>query len=59
MYKLLTSTADDYESGFIRNQGNRDCQHKDDQAAAEQGHMFMMVKMSDLFGLILKRLCMG
>ena len=24
MYKLLTSTVNEYESGFVRNQGNRD-----------------------------------
>ena len=24
MYKLLISTDDEYESGFVRNQGNRD-----------------------------------
>ena len=24
IYKLLTSTDDEYESGFVRNQGNRD-----------------------------------
>ena len=29
MYKLLTSIGDDYESGFVRNQGNRDSQLKD------------------------------
>ena len=28
MYKLLTSTDDEYESGFVRNQGNRDSQLK-------------------------------
>ena len=28
MYKLLTSTDDGYESGFVRNQGNRDSQLK-------------------------------
>ena len=26
MYKMLTSTGDEYESGFVRNQGNRDSQ---------------------------------
>ena len=49
-YKLLTSTCDEYESGFVRNQGNRDSQLKGDHDAAERGHMYMMVKMSDLFG---------
>ena len=39
MYKLLTSTVDEYESGFVRNRSNRDSQH-------------MMVKMSDLFGFV-------
>ena len=33
MYKLLTSTVDEYESGFVRNQGNRDCQLKSDHIA--------------------------
>ena len=50
MYKLLTSTDDEYESGFVRNQGNRDSQIKGDQIAAERGHMYLMIKMSDLFG---------
>ena len=52
MYKLLTSTNDEYESGFVRNQGNRDSQLKGDHAATERGHMYMMVKMSDLFGFV-------
>ena len=51
MYKLLTSTDDD-ESGFVRNQGNRDSQLKGDHIAAQQGHMYMMIKMSDLFGFV-------
>ena len=37
MYKLLTSTYDEYESGFVRNQGNRDNQLKSGQIAAERG----------------------
>ena len=49
MYKLLTSTNDEYESGFVRNQGNRDNQLKGDHIAAERGHMYMMIKMRDLF----------
>ena len=52
MYKLLTSTDDDHESGFVRNQGNRDSQFKGDHIAAERGHMYMMIKMSDLFGFV-------
>ena len=52
MYKLLTSTDDEYESGFVRSQGNRDSQLKGDHIAAQRGHMYMMIKMSDLFGLI-------
>ena len=43
MYKLLTSTDDEYESGFVRNPGNRDSQLKVDHAAAQIGHMYMMV----------------
>ena len=52
MYKLLTSTDDEYESGFVRNQGNRDSQLKVEHIAVERGHMYMMVKMSDLFGFV-------
>ena len=52
MYKLLTSTDDEYESGFVRSQGNRDNQLKGDHIAAERGHIFMMIKMSDLFGFV-------
>ena len=52
MYRLLTSTDDEYESGFVRNQGYRDSQIKGDHAAAERGHMNMMVKMIDLFGFV-------
>ena len=52
MHKLLTSTDDEYESGFVRNQGNRDSQLKGDHIAAERGHMYMMIKMSDLFGFV-------
>ena len=52
MYKLLTSTGDDYESGFVRNQVNRDNQLKGDHIAAKRGHMYMMIKMSDLFGFV-------
>ena len=50
MYKLLNSTGDEYESGFVRNQGNRDSQLKGDHIAAQRGHTYMMIKMSDLFG---------
>ena len=52
MYKLLTRTDDEYESGFVRNQGNRDSQLKGDHIAAERGHTYMMIKMSDLFGFV-------
>ena len=52
IYKLLTSTDDVYESGFVRNHDNRDSQPKGDHIAAEEGHMYMMVKMSDLFGFV-------
>ena len=52
MYKLLTSTDDEYESGFVRSRGNRDSQLKVGHAAAQIGHMYMMIKMSDLFGCV-------
>ena len=61
MYKLLISTDDEYEIGFVRNQGSRDSQLKVDLAAVERGHMYMMVKMSDLFGFVndLKKIIYG
>ena len=40
MYKLLTSTDDECESDFVRNQGNGDSQLKGDHAAAQIGHMY-------------------
>ena len=52
MYKLLTRTDDEYESGFVRNQGNSDIQLKGDHISAQRGHMYMMIKMSDLFGFV-------
>ena len=60
MYKL-TSTDDVNESGFVRNQDNRDSQHKGDHIAAERGHMYMMIKMSDLFLFVndLKKIIYG
>ena len=61
IYKLLTSTDDEYESGFVRNQGNRDSQLKDDHAAVEKGHINMMFKMRNLFGFVndLKKIIYG
>ena len=50
IYKLLTSTDDEYESGFVRNQGNRDSQLKGDHIVEERGHIYMMIKMSALIG---------
>ena len=52
MYKLLTSTDDEYESGFVSNINNRNSPLKGDHVAAERGHMYMMVKMRDLFGFL-------
>ena len=52
MCKLLTSTDDEYDSGYDRNQENRDSHFKGDNAAAERGHMFMMVKTRDRFGFV-------
>ena len=52
MYKILTSTDGEYESGFVRNQGNGDNHLKSDHIATERGHLYMMVKMSDLFGFV-------
>ena len=52
MYKFLTSTDDEYESGFIRIIDNRNSQLKGDDISAERGHMYMMIKMRDLFGFL-------
>ena len=52
MHKLSTSTGDEFECGFVRNQCNRDSLLKDDHAAAERGHMLRMIKMSYLFGFV-------
>ena len=52
MYKLLTSTDDGYESGFVRNQGKRGSQLKDDHADAQIGHIYMMIELSNLFGFV-------
>ena len=52
MYNILISTDNDYESGFVRNQGNRDSRLKGDHFIAERVHMYMMIKMSDLFGIV-------
>ena len=38
--------------GFVRNVDIRDSQLKGDHAAAERGHMYMMVRMSDLCGFV-------
>ena len=61
MYKLLTSIVDEYEIGFVRNQGNRDSQLKRDHIVAQRGHMYMMIMMSDLFGFVndLERIIYG
>ena len=37
---------------FDKNQGNRDSQLKGDHIAAQRGHMYMMIKTSDLFGCV-------
>ena len=52
MYKLLTSTDDEYESLFVKNQVNRDSQLKGDHIAAPRGYMYMMNKMKNLFGFL-------
>ena len=52
MYKLLTSLDNEFESGFVKEQGLRDSQLKGDHAAARMDHNYMMVKMSDLFGFV-------
>ena len=52
MNKLLTSTDDEYESGFVRNIDNRNSQLKSDHIAAQRGHMYMMTKMRDLIGFV-------
>ena len=51
VYKFLTSTDDEYESGFVRNQSNRNKELKSGHVAAERDHMYMMIKMRHLFAL--------
>ena len=41
MYKLLTSTGDENDSGFVRYQGNRDSQLKGDHIAVERGRSYV------------------
>ena len=53
MYKLLTSTSNEYESGFVRDQIKRDSQLKCDHQAAQRCHMYMRIKMKDQFGFII------
>ena len=52
MYKLFTSTADEYESGFVRNLGNRDSQLKGDHPAVQIDQIYMMVKVGDPFRFV-------
>ena len=53
MYKLLAITSDEYENDSVRDERERDSQLKCNHAAAAQrGHMYMMIKMKDLFGFI-------
>ena len=52
MYKLLTSNDDEYESGFVKNIDNRNSQLKGDHVAAVRDHLYMMIKMRDLFGFV-------
>ena len=46
---------------WFRNQVNRHFQLKGDHIAAERGHMYMMIKMSDLLDFVndLKRIYMS
>ena len=52
IHKLLASTRDEYESGFVRDQRERDSQLKRDHQAGQRGHMYMMSKMRNIFGFI-------
>ena len=52
MYKLFTSTNVEYESCFVRNQGNIDSRLKRNDVAAERGQRYMMIKTIDLFGFV-------
>ena len=52
MYKLLTSSDDENESGFVTNIDNTNSQLKGDHVATERSHMYIMVKMRYLFGFV-------
>ena len=43
---LLNSTGDEYESGYVRDQDDRDSLLKGDQLDTERGHLYMMIMMS-------------
>ena len=49
MFMLLTSTCDEYEIGFVRYHKERDSQLQGDNQAAQIGHIYVIVKMRDLF----------
>ena len=53
MYKLLTSTSDEYIICFVTDQIEICSQLKGDHQAAQRGHMYVMIKMRDLFGFII------
>ena len=42
MYKLLTSTDDEYESDFVKNQGIKDSQLRGDPIAAKRCHIYIL-----------------
>ena len=52
MYKLLTSTSDEYKSGLVRGQGEIHSQLKSDHIVAKRSHMYVMIKVKDLFGFL-------
>ena len=60
-YELLTSTDNDCEIGFVREQNERDRQLENGHNDAQKSYMYMMTKMKDLFGLInlLKKIIYG
>ena len=53
MNKLLTSTDDEHERSFVRNQAKKDSEVKSDQAAAECAHLYMRFKTRELFGFVI------
>ena len=53
MYKILTSTRDEYENRFFTDQREKESQLIGDHQAAQKGYVHIMIKMKYLFGFLI------